>query len=385
MTTALDLPALLGGSPVRPEGPPTWPLSDPTIAAALHEVYTDGSWGRYHGIYVPRLEKRLQEFLGSPHVLLCGSGTYAVELALRGLRIGAEDEVILGAYDFPGNFLSVHAVGARPVLVDMGRAGGTLDHAQLESALSKRTRAILMSHLHGGVVPMRAVMALARRLDVPVIEDAAQMPGAWIEGQRAGIGGDVGILSFGGSKLLTAGRGGVVVTARADIHQRMRAYQHRGNLVCPLSELQAAVLLPQLNQLDARRAQRLANVRRLLAACADIAALRPFVVDLPDTEPDYYKVGFHYDASLAGLSRPRFVAALRAEGIAFDEGFPAFHVGRSAARFRTVGPLPEATRAHHQTVILHHPVLLGSADDIDQVERALRKVLHYAQDLEKLS
>src|SRR5439155_19329589 len=129
---------------------------------------------------------------------------FAVELALRALNVGPGDEVILAGYDYLGNFLSVHAVGARPVLVDVQADNWNLDPAALEAAISPNTRAIIASHLHGGVVPMREAMDFAVAHQLKVIEDAAQMPGAVIQGRTAGTQGDAGILSFGGSKLLTA-------------------------------------------------------------------------------------------------------------------------------------------------------------------------------------
>src|SRR5262249_20733973 len=153
----------------------------------------------------------------------------------------------------------------------------------------------------------------------------------------AGTWGDAGVLSFGGSKLLTAGRGGALLTARADVHQRARLALLRGNLVCPLSELQAAVLLPQLAKLDARNARRAHNVHRLLAALHADCGLRPFVNADGVGEPGHYKLGFRYDADRFGLTRERFVAALRAEGVAFDEGFRALHAGRSPKRYRKAG------------------------------------------------
>jgi len=122
---------------------------------------------------------------------------------------------------------------------------------------------------------MQELVAVAAAHALAVIEDAAQAPGAVVQGRKAGTWGDVGVLSFGGSKLLTAGRGGALLTARADIAQRARLWQHRGNQVCPLSELQAAVLLPQLAKLDARNVQRRMSVGRLLEALAQVPGLRP--------------------------------------------------------------------------------------------------------------
>src|SRR5687767_9557778 len=94
--------ALLGGTPVRPQGPPAWPIFDPAILAALEAAHLDGSWGKYHGGHVERLEEMLAQYHGVEFAITCGSGTFAVELALRALKVGPGDEVILSAYDFPG-------------------------------------------------------------------------------------------------------------------------------------------------------------------------------------------------------------------------------------------------------------------------------------------
>jgi dTDP-4-amino-4,6-dideoxygalactose transaminase len=379
MPPSEDTPALLGGPPVRPGGPPDWPPPDEDVLAALQAAYRDGSWGKYQGPYVEQLESRLAAYHQVSFALTCASGTFAVELALRALKVGPGDEVVLAAYDYGGNFLCVHAVGAHPVLVDVAPHNWNLDPRNLAGAISPATKAIIVSHLHGGLVPMREVMAAAR--GVPVIEDAAQAPGAFIDGRRAGTLGNVGILSFGGSKLLTAGRGGALLTNRADAHQRARTWQNRGNLVAPLSELQAAVLLPQFDNLEKRNALRTGNVRRLIELLREVPGLRPFAN--PDVEGTaaYYKLGFQYDAAEFGLPRERFVAALRAEGVAFDEGFRALHVGRSPGRFRAAGSLTEAERAHHGCLVLHHPVLLGSPREVEEVAQAIRKVYAYVDRL----
>src|SRR5262249_17999895 len=146
-----DLPALLGGPAVRPQGPPDWPPPDDAVRQVLESAWCDGSWGKYHGGHVAALEARLAEYHGLPHALACGSGTFAVELALRALKVGPGEEVVLAAYDYPGNFLSVHAVGATPVLVDIHPDNWNLDPTRLEAACGPATRAVIVSHLHGGL------------------------------------------------------------------------------------------------------------------------------------------------------------------------------------------------------------------------------------------
>jgi dTDP-4-amino-4,6-dideoxygalactose transaminase len=368
------VPALLGGPAVRPQGPPAWPLPDEDILQALRNVYADGSWGKYHGVHVERLQAELARYHAVAHALTCASGTFAVELALRALKVGPGDEVLMAAYDYGPNFLSVHAVGARPVLVDVHPHNWNLDPTKIADAVSPATRAVLASHLHGGVAPMRQVMAFARDRGLKVVEDAAQATGGTIQGRKAGTWGDVGILSFGGSKLLTAGRGGALLSDQADVCQRARLGLHRENQVWPLSELQAAVLLPQLAKLDERNAIRKDNVRRLTEALRDVPGLRPFHNEAEDTSPSYYRLGFQFDEAGFGLSRPRFLEAVQAEGTAFNEGFRALHVGRSPSRFRQPGPLDEAGRAHYGCVALYHPVLLGTPDDLAEVAEAVRKI-----------
>ena len=257
------LPARLGGPPIRAQGPPDWPPRDAAVEEALRAALADGSWGRYDGGHVSRLEERLAAIFAIDHAATCGSGTFAVELALRALQVGPGDEVALAAYDYPGNFLSVHVVGARPLLIDLDPGNWNLSPARLAEAIGPATKAVIVSHLHGGLVPMREVTALAAEHGVRVVEDAAQAPGAVVQGRRAGTWGDVGVLSFGGSKLLTAGRGGALLTPHPEVHQRARLGLSRGNQVCPLSELQAAVLLPQLDRLAERNARRRGAVRLL--------------------------------------------------------------------------------------------------------------------------
>jgi dTDP-4-amino-4,6-dideoxygalactose transaminase len=380
-----DLPAMLGGTPVRPEGPPASPPPDPDVRAALEAAVASGAWGQYHGEHVRALEAELAAFHGVPHAITCASGTLAVEAALRALRVGPGDEVVMAAYDYESNFLTVHALGARPVLVDVHPANWQLDPARLEAAISPQTKAVIGSHLHGGLVPMREVVDIARRHGIAVVEDAAQAPGAVVGGKPAGTWGDVGTLSFGGSKLLSAGRGGAILFNDAQLYQRAKTWLHRGvQQWAPLSELQAAALRPQLRKLKEATQRRAENVHALLEALKPLPGLqslaRPFS-SVPAggaaSRPAFYKLGFQYDPAAFGLSREVFVKALRAEGIAFDVGFRALHVGRSPSRFLAAGDLTHAADAHERCVILHHPVLSGTAADVRQVAEAVAKVYRY--------
>jgi dTDP-4-amino-4,6-dideoxygalactose transaminase len=376
-----DLPAILGGVPAFPDGPPAWPPAWQDVRAALDAASAGGSWGQYHGPHVRALEELLGESFGVPHVLTCASGTLAVEAALRAVGVGPGDEVILAAYDYEANYLNVHAIGAKPVLIDVDADSWQLDPDRLEAAVTPATKAVICSHLHGGLVPMRDVLAVAEKHVLAVIEDAAQAPGADLEGRKAGAWGHVGTLSFGGSKLLTAGRGGALLLRDARLFHRAKVWLSRGvQQWAPLSELQAAVLRPQLAALAGRTADRFRFVRSLCEAIGrnDVPGLRPLCNERPGTVAAFYKLGFQYDPGGFGLPRELFVRAMRVEGVAFDPGFNALHAGRSPSRFRAVGELTHATRAHERCVLLHHPVLLGPVADAVRVARAVAKVYRNA-------
>jgi perosamine synthetase len=368
---------------VIPEGPPRWPRSDERVRAALEAAYVDGSWGRYHGPNCQQLREDLVSLCGAPHVWLCSSGTVAVELALRGVKVGAGDEVILAGYDFPGNFRAIEAIGGRPVLIDLAPGTWTLDVEQVNDAISPHTKAIIVSHLHGSIADMRRLRAVANEHGLAIVEDACQVPGALVGGQAAGSWGDCGVFSFGGSKLLTAGRGGAIVSQREDVVHRIKIYSERGNDAFPLSELQAAVLVPQIPELAAANEQRRRSVDLLLAACSDLRGLLPLRLPADaQNQPAFYKLPW----LLAGNSdacdspefeqvRRQFIAATQAEGLAMDEGFRGF-ARRTSQRCRVVGDLPNARMAAAGTVILHHPVLLERAEIMGRVAQAIRKVAH---------
>jgi dTDP-4-amino-4,6-dideoxygalactose transaminase len=300
------------------------------------------------------------------------------------LQIGPGDEVILAGYDFIGNFNDVIAVGARPVLIDLDPNNWNLNPELIVEAISSNTRAVLVSHLHGGVVPMKRLVESAREHGLRVIEDACQAPGALIEGRKAGTWGDAGVISFGGSKLLSAGRGGAMLTSSPEIRQRAQVYCNRGNHAYPLSELQATVLLPQLERLDDRNRERSVSVSKLAESLNPISGLRLLDNQVSSVFPGYYKVGFRYDPDdFDGLSRDLFVHAARAEGIEFNAGFRAFHLCRSSRRFRKTSELAVATIADANMVILHHPALLEGHEAIDQITRCVNRIRTWADSIKR--
>ncbi len=379
MPETAALPAALGGQPIRPNGPPDWPGRRADVIEHLQPLLEAGDWGKYHGPHGPALIEVLQQRFNCPEVTLCSSGTAAVELALRACRLQPGDEVLLAGYDFLANFRNVLLVGATPLLVDIRGDDGQLDIDLAMRAITPRTKVIIASHLHGGCVDMPRLIHEAQARDITVIEDACQATGGTLQGQPLGAWGAVAVLSFGGSKLLSAGRGGAVLSYRPELAQRIKLYQQRGNEAYPLSELQAAVLMPQLARLDELHQRRAAWVAACLSRLAAEDGLQIWAGPSGQSSPAYYKVGLWYEAgAYQGLSRDQFAAAIRAEGFAVYPGFRALHRCHARGRYQSPGRLVQSERADESLLVLHHPLLLEELDTVDQFLSALRKLRQHA-------
>ncbi len=355
-----------------------WPLpGDADILEALLRAHQDGSWGRYHGPNVEQLEAALAAYHGVPAVLSCASGTIAVQIALRGLNLPEGSEVILAAYDFPGNFRAIQDSGLFPVLVDIQPNTWCLDAETIEAAISEKTSAVIISHLHGGIADMRAIREMADRRGIAIVEDACQSPGAKLNGQRLGTFGDVGVLSFGGSKLLTAGRGGAVMTNRPEVAQRAKIFCERGNHAFPLSELQATVLLPQLERLDAMNERRRNQVQRLRGLLTQWDEyLRPIELSTGN-EPAFYKHAWlakHENIAKALTRNAQYLEA------PISQGFHGF-AKRPKSQAKKIGTLQAAENAASRTMILHHPVLIQEDPQAiqwiaDWISHAMQRLLN---------
>lgn len=367
--TQLEQLAINGGPKSVTNSIAPWPLASDEVKAALHDALESNGWGLYDGSYTEELKAKLQQFFDCTHSLLTCSGTMAVELALRGVGVKPDTEVILSAYDFPGNFRAIEAIGARPVLVDVVADGWVIDPVEVRKAVGAYTSAVLVSHLHGQLADIAAVRNAAP-VEMPIVEDCCQVPGARLNGQICGSIGDVSTFSFGGSKLLSAGRGGAVLSNEEITIERARLYGARGNDAFPLSQLQAAVLTPQIDQLSDLGSKRQSAVEAL---SIEIAKNNSAILMRPETQTDsaWYKLPWLLGES---VDRETFVSRVRAEGVPLDKGFNGF-AKRSSRRCGKVGDLANAKRAANQTVLLHHPALLGSEETRMQIVSGIEKVI----------
>jgi dTDP-4-amino-4,6-dideoxygalactose transaminase len=232
----------------------------PELDAAYQRVMESGWF--VLGQEVTAFETEYAAFCGTAHCVGLGNGLEALELVLRAWDIGAGDEVIVPSNTYIATWLSVTAVGAKVVPVEPTRTGANIDPGRIEAAITSRTRAIMPVHLYGEPADMDAIMAIASRHKLRVVEDVAQAQGAKVRGRRVGRLGHAGAHSFFPTKNFGAfGDGGAVTTDDAELAERLRALRNYGGRVkyvniergfnSRLDELQAAFLRAKLPRLDA--------------------------------------------------------------------------------------------------------------------------------------
>jgi dTDP-4-amino-4,6-dideoxygalactose transaminase len=213
------------------------------------------------GKNVSAFESEFAAYCGAAFAIGVGNGTDALQLALMACDIGPGAEVITAPNSATFTALAISAVGAKPVFVDIHPDTYNMDPQKLEAALGSHTKAIMPVHLYGQPADMDPVLAVARKHNLFVIEDAAQAHGALYRGQPVGTLGDIGCFSFYPSKNLGAfGDGGIVTTNRPQVADKVRMLRHGGQksrydhqllgINSRLDELQAAVLRVKLPYLD---------------------------------------------------------------------------------------------------------------------------------------
>lgn len=236
---------------------------------------------RYHDAsQCARFESRYAKYLGVKHAHMCASGTNAITAGLSALGIGPGDEVVVPAHTYMASGAAVLAVGAIPVIADIDDTI-TLSPEALADAVGPRTRAVIPVHMWGQTCDMNAIMRVARKKKLLVIEDACQAVGGGYEGKMCGSIGHVGAFSFNFFKNMTCGEGGAVVTNDAKVSQRSRCmidccgfyWTGRNNDVVPFiangaraSEIEGAMLNVQLNRLPGMIRELRKQKKRILRA-----------------------------------------------------------------------------------------------------------------------
>ena len=232
------------------------------------DAVTNG-WNEHWGDYIKRFENAFADYVGVKHALSTSSCTGALHLALAALGIGNGDEVIVPDLTWVATASVVTYVGATPVFADVLPDSWCIDPASVEQRITPRTKAIIPVHLYGQPADMKAIMELAQRYQLRVIEDAAPSIGALFDGKRTGSFGDFAGFSFQGAKLMVTGEGGMLVTNDSQLFEMAKHYAEHGRSATgfhisdigykyKMSNIQAALGLGQLERVDeliARKAQ----------------------------------------------------------------------------------------------------------------------------------
>lgn len=395
--------ALLGGQPVRTRPFTAWPIFGKAEETRLLRVLRSGKWGRLHGPEVARFEERFAAMHGCRHGIAVVNGTVSLRLALMAAGLRAEDEVIVPPYTFFSTASAVVEANLIPVFADIALDTFNLDPKAVEAALTPRTRAIIPVHFAGLPADMDALLALARRRKLVVIEDAAHAHGASYKHRPAGSLGHMASFSFQSSKNLTCGEGGILTTNDDALAAACRSLQNCGRVPTGvwyehhvlsgnyrLGEFQGAVLNAQLPRLAAQTERRDRNARFLAGRLAALPGLHPQARPAYCTRHSVHLFMLRLDAARFGAPRAAVLEALRAEGVPCSAGYGFSLNDQPMFRHRAFGPYLDRaaprldfTRTRcpnsdlicrEQGVWLEQALFLGPRADMEDIARAFAKV-----------
>ena len=336
------------------------------------------------GHKVKQFEREFGEFIGAKHALAVNSCTAALHLALEAVGVGPGDEVITTPMTFTATAAVIEHLGARPVFADCTAQTLNIDPAEIQRRLSPRTKAILPVHFAGQACDMDAIAEVARGAGVPVIEDAAHAIPTRYKGRMVGTLSDVTCFSFYATKNVTTGEGGMVVTDRDDIMERMRLmhlhgmskdawkrYTQNGSWSCEilapgfkynLTDIAAAIGIHQLRKCDTFHRRRLGIADQYDAAFAGLPG-----ISIPRVE-DRESHGWHLyviqiDPERLTIDRDAFIDRLIARNIGVSVHFIPLHVHPYYRERYALQPsdFPNAWAAYERIVSL--PIYAKMTDD----------------------
>jgi len=408
-------PALLGGTPAHKDGWPRWPQWDESWEPEIVEVLRTGRWcGHGASGKVGDFETAYADLHGARRCVTTTSGTTALLTALHVMGVDAGDEVIVSPYTFIATYNVVLMHKALPVLADTDPATLTMDPASIESRITDRTRAILPVHIYGMPCDMDPINAIAKKHGLAVVEDACQAWLAEYKGKKCGTLGDLGCFSFQNSKHIPSGDGGAITGNSDELLDRCKSYHDVGRAFRAfkgsgcftrgsnyrMTHYQAALLIQEIDKLVSDTKRRRENADYLTAGLKEIPGVEP--VRLPEnSRAVWHLYALRYDAeAFHGLSRGKFIKALRAEGVPCGGGYhEQYYDGLldeaiNSRGFKRLWPAErlkayrdsfEELRGNKQvcetTVGMFQTLLLADRSDMDHILGAIRKIHAYSEAL----
>jgi len=416
---ASSLPAKLGGTPVRREPFPSWPVVAENDEQGLREVLHSHKWTRSNGGGVAnRFETAYAEVTGAKHCIAVANGTSALFASLGALGVGPGDEVILPPYTFVATLNVVLLNHALPVFVDSDPTTLQIDATKIKAAITERTTAIMPVHLGGNAADLDTILAAAKDRQIPVVEDACQAHLAEWRGRKVGTWGTTGCFSFQATKNWNCGEGGAVLCNDAELAEKVYAFHNncrprniggynfsylgsRG-MNLRMTDFQASLLLSQMARVEDQARRRTANAEYLSGLLRQIPGLQPARQYEGCTRNAYHLYMFRYQPEqFAGLPRAKFLAALNAEGIPGMGGYSPLNkqpLIQEALRSRIYQRLfpaetlkswadrtqcPANDQLCQEAVWFTQNMLIGPRSDMDQIAEAIRKIHAAAAELAK--
>ena len=407
--------ALRGGTPVRTSPFPSWPLAEAIDHEYVSKAIRNQRWCSYDGEFTPKFERAFAKAMGSHGCVMTTGGTHTINMSLELLGIGPGDEVLISPWTAVATACAVFMTYALPVFVDTELDSFYMDPEDIEHRINENTRAIVPVHIFGGVSHMDKILAIGKKHNIPVIEDACQAHWAEWNGKKAGTMGVMGCYSFNQSKLLPGGEGGALVSDREDLIDK--AYMYRNFGMDPkdrrpnasairatkyrISDLVPALLLAQLTRLEENCRVREQNGLYLTEQVTKhVPGIYPQHRYPEITHHNYWWYGFRYDPKyFHGAPREAFARALAAEGVHVSDysvpincepyveanlssrGFQRIYSRERLNRYREENKCPHNDEVSATNLGFGHPTLSGPRKDMDDIIEAFAKVQAHSAEL----
>lgn len=402
-TRTKSILALQGGALAVTRPAPAWPVAGDLEATWMEGVVRSGQWS-WLGPHETACVREFAGFIGARHALLLANGTVTLQCALQAVGVVPGDEVIVPGLTWCATAQAALDIGANVVFADIDPVTLNLDPKAFERAITRKTRAVVPVHLYGCMCDMDAIVAIARKHDVKVVEDVAHQHGSRWRNQGAGAIGDVGSFSFQQSKVLTCGEGGAITTNSDEYYQAVHCMKHVGWTpdLAPgnryghnyrITEMQAVLLRGGLTRITEQTRLREESAARLAAALARQGGpLQVVPRDPRITRQAYYALTLYYDAREAGgLPRDAYLRALQSEGVPAGATYWPVYAAPLLNLYHSTSPvpyrdqksiqdyrnlkLPNTERAVKDTAVtLMHTHLLGEPAYIDELAAGVDKV-----------
>ncbi len=359
------------------------PLSAPDITQAEIDAVTSVLRGNRLslGAKLEEFEHVMAQYIGVPHTVGVSSGTAGLHLCIRALNIGEGDEVILPSFTFIAAANAIRYERARPIFVDVEPATLNLDPAKIEAAITPRTRAILVVHTFGLPANMQAILEIAARHRLLVIEDACEAIGAEFHGSRVGSFGDAAVFAFYPNKQITTGEGGMIAARDAKVAQRIRALRNQGRYATDdwlqhselgynyrLSEISCALGIEQLKRIESILAAR-AGVAHAYHERLQAQPLILPLFELPHARISWFVYVIRLQPEFTQAHRDTILHSLTAQGIGCARYFAPIHQQPAYADWRNTH-LPVTESESARTIALPFFNKLTS-EQVDQVCSAI--------------